>query len=86
MFEKTLPKKTYDLVKSLKKLDFLKKFYLAGETALTLQFGHRKSIDLDFFTEEDFDQEEIFSQINSKSKSVKKHFNLKKHYILMLTE
>jgi len=30
---------------------FLKGYYLAGGTALALQIGHRKSIDLDFFSD-----------------------------------
>ncbi|NMC12377.1 MAG: nucleotidyl transferase AbiEii/AbiGii toxin family protein [Chloroflexi bacterium] len=31
--------------------DLAEKFYLAGGTALALQLGHRQSIDLDFFTQ-----------------------------------
>ena len=50
--EETLPQRT------LRALDFLSKeawlddpkWYLAGGTALALQAGHRKSVDLDFFT------------------------------------
>lgn len=33
--------------------DFSSRFYLAGGTALALRKGHRKSIDLDFFSETD---------------------------------
>lgn len=33
--------------------EFAARFYLAGGTALALQMGHRKSIDLDFFSETD---------------------------------
>jgi len=37
-------------------------WYLAGGTALGLQAGHRKSVDLDFFTEEkDFDNTELLN-------------------------
>ena len=32
---------------------FMSPFYLAGGTALALQMGHRKSVDLDFFSETD---------------------------------
>jgi len=32
---------------------FAARFYLAGGTALTLQLGHRRSVDLDFFSESD---------------------------------
>lgn len=34
------------------KCTFLQDFYLAGGTALALQIGHRKSVDLDFFSSE----------------------------------
>lgn len=42
--------------KILRNLSFLKKygFYLAGGTALALQFGHRTSKDLDFYTKKHF--------------------------------
>jgi hypothetical protein len=33
--------------------DLVPRFYLAGGTALALQLGHRRSIDLDFFSETD---------------------------------
>jgi len=33
--------------------EFATRFYLAGGTALALQLGHRRSIDLDFFSERD---------------------------------
>ena len=61
----TLPRKTK------KAFDFLSKelwlaqsrWYLAGGTALALQAGNRKSIDLDFFTEEkDFDGKELIDR------------------------
>lgn len=38
-------------------------FYLAGGTALALQAGHRKSIDLDFFSEKNFNIDKILSVI-----------------------
>lgn len=40
------------------------RFYLAGGTALALQFGHRRSADLDFFAPESFDEETLLSQIH----------------------
>ena len=48
----------------LPSLAFLKeKFYLAGGTALSLQFGHRKSEDFDFFTREKFDEQRLLLQL-----------------------
>ena len=50
-----LPKRQRELFEVLSKETWIKKFYLAGGTALALQLGHRKSVDLDFFIPEAFD-------------------------------
>jgi len=39
--------------------------YLAGGTALALQVGHRKSVDLDFFTSKKFDEKTISEQLST---------------------
>jgi predicted nucleotidyltransferase component of viral defense system len=49
-------------------MQFIQKFYLAGGTALALQYGHRESVDFDFFTETPFSTEEILNQLNEKIK------------------
>lgn len=46
---KAVEQKTLDLLIRLSELDCLQDFILVGGTALALQYGHRKSIDLDFF-------------------------------------
>lgn len=46
---------TFSLIQELQALPELKEFYLVGGTALTLQIGHRNSIDIDLFTPNDFD-------------------------------
>jgi hypothetical protein len=38
-------------------------FYLAGGTALALWFGHRDSIDFDFFTDKSFSTVELYGKI-----------------------
>jgi hypothetical protein len=50
---------------------YLREFYLVGGTALSLQIGHRISLDLDMFSPEPFDSRELkatldeeFSQFN----------------------
>src|SRR3989339_1606721 len=50
----------------LPKLEFLTKkgFYLAGGTALSLQIGHRTSVDFDFFIQDHFDSNELVDEIN----------------------
>lgn len=61
MYPQTLYPKTKQVLTTLKSLPLLKKFYLAGGTALSLQLGHRKSIDLDFFSAQ-FPDVEIIKQ------------------------
>jgi len=38
--------------------------YLAGGTAVALYFGHRLSVDLDFFTDDEFDSLSLSSTIS----------------------
>ena len=54
MFTKSIDEKTKRVLEKIKREEFLKNFYLAGGTALAIQLGHRKSIDLDFFSQELF--------------------------------
>jgi len=55
--------------KIFEKFSFLKEnFYLAGGTALALQIGHRKSIDLDFFSDEPI-KKTLLKTIESKIKT-----------------
>jgi predicted nucleotidyltransferase component of viral defense system len=60
-FPQTLPEKTSKLLDRFiqEKSSFLSSFYLSGGTALSLQFGHRESEDLDFFCEQPFDPSDI---------------------------
>lgn len=58
----TLPSQTKRALDFLSGEKWLKesRWYLAGGTALALQAGHRKSFDLDFFTEEkNFDEKKF---------------------------
>jgi predicted nucleotidyltransferase component of viral defense system len=61
-------------VSTKKALDFLSgedwigisDWYLAGGTALALQAGHRKSVDLDFFSQQkNFEEEEVLSHFSN---------------------
>ena len=61
----TLPRRTQKALMFLSGEKWLKEsgWYLAGGTALALSTGHRKSLDLDFFTEnKDFDTEELLEK------------------------
>jgi len=59
MHPETIDEQTMRVFEKIKKLDILKAFYLAGGTALAIEFGHRKSIDLDFFSKENFSSAEL---------------------------
>lgn len=61
LHRETVEGSTLELLKSINSNTTLSEleFALAGGTSLALQLGHRKSIDLDFFTTRVFDHEEI---------------------------
>jgi len=55
---------TFSLIQELQSLDFLKEFYLVGGTALALKLGHRNSIDIDLFTQNEFSTQELVEKIS----------------------
>ena len=56
----TVEEETYRLLKKIFTIDTVnEKFALAGGTGLSLQIGHRQSIDLDIFSPQNFDTREI---------------------------
>ena len=61
MFQTALYPKTKQVLEKLTKVGILRDFYLAGGTALALQLGHRKSVDLDFFINK-FPKQELLLQ------------------------
>ena len=59
LYKNTIESKTFELLERLMGDVRFKEFHLVGGTALALQIGHRKSVDLDLFTLEDFDFEDL---------------------------
>ncbi len=59
MHQEALTKNTKNVLDALNSAGIVKDFYLAGGTALALYFGHRFSVDLDWFAEK-FDYTPIF--------------------------
>ncbi|MBW2063950.1 MAG: nucleotidyl transferase AbiEii/AbiGii toxin family protein [Deltaproteobacteria bacterium] len=59
MFEQVLSKEALEVIEILGPK--LTRFYLAGGTGLALQLGHRKSEDLDFFTDKRFTPDLLLS-------------------------
>ncbi|MEZ4983610.1 MAG: nucleotidyl transferase AbiEii/AbiGii toxin family protein [Saprospiraceae bacterium] len=61
--------------------DALQQFTLVGGTALSLQIGHRKSIDLDMFTQTDFQVSDILQHLVSADYFPNVRFNQKQTLI-----
>lgn len=57
----TVEPRAFSLLKQLMEISTLREFSLVGGTALSLLYGHRKSIDLDLFSHQPFENEKIIS-------------------------
>ncbi len=55
MFIEVLPDHVPGYLETLSRSGVLTSFYMGGGTGLALQLGHRRSVDLDFFTNDPFD-------------------------------
>ncbi len=62
---KLIAPETFQLIKDLQAINQLKEFYLVGGTSLTLQLGHRNSIDIHLFTESEFRNQDIIGLLKS---------------------
>lgn len=69
--EETVEPATLGLLKKIISLPELKEFRLVGGTALSLLYGHRKSIDLDFFTDKSFEKDKLFLELESNFGDIK---------------
>jgi len=74
LFTNTVTANTLELLKNLQSENLLQDFNLVGGTALSFYFGHRKSIDLDLFTQNDFDTNELLEFLEQK-------YNFKTDYL-----
>lgn len=63
LYLETVESSTLELLKKLQQLPVLEQTRLVGGTALALQLGHRKSIDLDFFGTVDCEAEYLRESI-----------------------
>lgn len=59
---------TATVFQKLRHAVFIKKFYLAGGTALALRYGHRESVDLDFFSAHKFSTELLIKALSKLGK------------------
>ncbi len=71
---------TFNLIQELQSLDILKEFYLVGGTALALKLGHRNSIDIDLFTQNEFSTQDITEFLSPKKELI---ISYERHNTLM---
>ena len=64
--KETVAADTLELLKRLMQDEYLADFFLVGGTALSLQIGHRVSIDIDLFSRDPFDENEMLVYLESK--------------------
>lgn len=63
LHKETVSHSTLELIQTLQADSMLQEFLLVGGTALSLQIGHRISIDIDFFTQNEFDTRELLEYL-----------------------
>lgn len=64
LHKETVDSSTLGLLKSLQSKHYLKGFYLAGGTALALYNGHRRSVDIDLFSDFAFDTAQMMENLS----------------------
>lgn len=62
---KTVTREVLRLIRKLQEKHYLEDFYLVGGTGLALQIGHRKSDDIDLFTNNDFDNNWLLEKLEA---------------------
>lgn len=63
LYFETVESDTLELLIKLMEKPYLSTFCLVGGTSLSLQIGHRKSIDLDLFSETEFDGDKLLATL-----------------------
>lgn len=61
----TIDQPTLELLKKLQQKKYLQGFFLVGGTALALLYGHRKSVDIDLFSNFGFDSGQLLENLSS---------------------
>ncbi|MFW5656196.1 MAG: nucleotidyl transferase AbiEii/AbiGii toxin family protein [Bacteroidota bacterium] len=60
LFYNTVTPALLKILKLLMSNDLFRPFRLVGGTSLSLQFGHRKSVDIDLFTRNEYDSIDLY--------------------------
>lgn len=65
LHKSTIDESSLELLRQLQQKEYLKGFYLVGGTALALKMGHRKSVDLDLFSNFSFDTNQLLENLSA---------------------
>ena len=65
LFKETVGQSTLELLIQIQQKEYLKGFYLVGGTALALTMGHRKSVDIDLFSNFSFDVGQMLDNLSA---------------------
>ena len=65
LYQETVARSTLELLIQLQEKKYLKGFYLVGGTALALTMGHRKSFDIDLFSDFNFDTATMLENLSA---------------------
>jgi hypothetical protein len=65
LHKETVDESTLELLNQIQQKEYLKGFYLVGDTALALRMGHRKSVDIDLFSNFNFDAVQMLENLSS---------------------
>lgn len=63
MHQEVVSQETMNVWRKIAVSGLAENFYLAGGTALAIRLGHRRSIDLDFFSDKDWTSDEIKGEL-----------------------
>ena len=69
LYQNAVPPTTLELLKKISSIDQLNSFALGGGSNIALRLGHRISVDLDFFTNNEFDTVQLFHFITKQFSS-----------------
>lgn len=70
LYKETVEPRTLELLKEIMQMPDLKEFALLGGTALSLHWGHRKSEDLDLFSNVLFNENVILEALEANFKNL----------------
>lgn len=65
LHKEAVDKPILELINQLQSKDYLHGFHLVGGTAIALMLGHRKSVDIDLFSDFSFDAAQLLENISS---------------------